>query len=283
MLRPRENADSIKAAFKAIGVHAILLGALLFSFNWKAAHHVVEVSEVELWDKLPKPQSVIQNIPKPEPVLAPKPEPKEEPKLEPKPEPRTVVEDKPKPEESKVDIALEKQKKALAEKEKEKELDKVKREKEETAKKIAKMREETLQEKPSYKQKSEKIDIDNQQKIEALKKEALNDLGQDEKPANSAANASKIGEYTDKIKAIIRNKVNKTVCGDSNPEIRFSINVLPTGQLGGTPKITKSSGIDACDEALERAIIASEPLPLPDDAELKTHFRNLNLKFRPND
>jgi colicin import membrane protein len=61
------------------------------------------------------------------------------------------------------------------------------------------------------------------------------------------------------------------------------INVLPTGEIGGTPKITKSSGSDACDEAVERAIIASEPLPLPEDASLKAQFKHLNLKFRPND
>jgi colicin import membrane protein len=119
--------------------------------------------------------------------------------------------------------------------------------------------------------------------LQKLKEDMLKDTGQDEKRANSAANASKIGEYTDKIKAKIRNNVNKSLCGDSNPEIRFSISVLPTGQLGGTPKITKSSGIDACDDALERAIMASEPLPLPDDPELKNKFRNLNLTFRPND
>ena len=101
--------------------------------------------------------------------------------------------------------------------------------------------------------------------------------------AVSAANASIIGEYTEKIKARIRSHVNKTLCGDGNPELKFEISVLPTGQIGGTPKVKKSSGIDACDEAVERAIIASEPLPLPEDASLKSQFKNLNLTFKPNE
>ena len=86
-----------------------------------------------------------------------------------------------------------------------------------------------------------------------------------------------------KIQEKIKANVNKTLCGDGSPEIIVDINVLPTGQIGGTPKLTKSSGNTACDEAVERAIIASEPLPLPEDASLKAQFKNLKLKFRPND
>ena len=69
-----------------------------------------------------------------------------------------------------------------------------------------------------------------------------------------------------KIEAKISGNVNKTLCGDGNPELKFDIGLLPTGQLSGNPKLVKSSGNSACDEAVERAIMASEPLPLPDDA-----------------
>ena len=54
MLRKHENSDSWKAGILAIGVHAVLLVAMLISFNWKAAHTVLNVTEVELWDKIPK-------------------------------------------------------------------------------------------------------------------------------------------------------------------------------------------------------------------------------------
>ena len=270
MIRKHENSDSWKAGALAIGVHAVLLAAMLISFNWKAAHPTATVTEVELWDKLPAPKIADMPKPEPKPVVQEKPELK----LEPKP----VVEEKPKLEEPKVNIALEKKKKELAQKEADKQKMLVeKRKKDEAYKKLTEqMREEDLHNK----------NVDEKSKKDAVKKlkqDVLSDVKATDDKQVSTANVSIIGEYTEKIKAKIRNNVNKTLCGDGNPELRFEISVLPTGQLGSTPKITKSSGSDACDEAVGRAIIASEPLPLPEDASLKSQFKNLKLKFRPND
>ena len=236
---------------------------MLISFNWKAAHPVAVVTEVELWDKLPAPKTVDA----PTPVV--------EEKTEKKQEPRLIVGEKPKPEEPKVDISLEKKKKVLAQKEVDEQ-----RKKDAFEKLQQEAREDELKDKKTVEKK-------NKDALKKLQQEALSDekaVGEKQaNAANSAANASIIGEYTEKIKAKIRGNVNKTLCGEGNPQLMFKVNVLPTGQLGGTPKVTKSSGSDACDEAVERAIIASEPLPLPEDASLKSQFKNLNLTFRPND
>jgi colicin import membrane protein len=270
MLRKHENSDSWKAGLLAIGVHVVLLVAMLISFNWKAAHTVLNVTEVELWDKIPKsnPPEVKVEL---KPIVEEKPEPK--------PEPKPIVEEKPKPEEPKVDIELEKKKKELAQKEQEqklKELDELR--KKEALDKIKKeAREDELRDK-----KTAEKNI-NDDKLRKLKEDMLNENGADDAKASSAANASLIGEYTEKIKTKIRNNVNKLLCGDGNPQLIFEISVLPTGQISGNPNITKSSGNTTCDEAVERAIIASEPLPLPDDPSLKAQFKNLKLKFRPND
>ncbi len=280
MIRKHENSVSWKAGSLAVAVHVALLGALLISFNWKAAHSVLNATEVDLWDKLPA-----QSTPKIEPKPEPKPEPvvKEAPKPDPKIEEKKL-EAQQKLEEQQAEIALEKKKQALAEKERqmaereklleEKKIEDKRKKDEDKKKLLAAMREDTLQEKPKKK------DNDAAKK---LAQEFLNeDKGDSDKKA-SAANASLIGEYTAKIRAKIRGNVNKTLCADGNPELRFEIGLLPTGQLSGTPKITKSSGSSACDDAVERAIMASEPLPLPPDSSLFPSFRNLNLKFRPND
>ena len=274
MIRKHENSDSWKAGALAISVHAVLLVGMLVSFNWKAAHPVQNVTEVELWDKLPAPKTLDTPKPEPKPIIEEKPEPK--------PEPKPIVEEKPKPEEPKVDIELEKKKKELEQKQKEAEIkkDKELQEKLDQKKKLeelqAQSREETLKDRK----------VDEKSKKDAIKKLQQDSLseekGNEDKHA-STANASLIGEYTEKIKAKIRGNVNKALCGDGNPQLIFEISVLPTGQLSGTPKITQSSGSDACDEAVERAIIASEPLPLPEDDSLKSQFKNLKLKFRPND
>ncbi len=278
MIRKHENSDSWKAGALAIGVHLALLAAMLISFNWKAAHPVATVTEVALWDKLPAPKVVDVPKPEPKPVIEEKPEPK--------PEPKPVVEDKPKPEEPKVDIELEKKKKELEQKQKEQD---IKKEKDLEQKQLDEQRKKDALE--MLKQEAREDALKDKKAAEKANKDALKKLqqdtlseekGNDEKLA-SAANTSLIGEYKSKIQAKIKANVNKTLCGDGSPEIKVEISVLPTGEIGGTPKITKSSGSDACDEAVERAIIASEPLPLPDDVSLKAQFKHLNLKFRPND
>jgi colicin import membrane protein len=271
MIRKHENSDSYKAGFYALAVHAALLVAMLVSFNWKAAHPVMNVTEVELWDKLPAPRVI--ETPKPEPVI------KEEPKPEVKPEPKPIVKEEPKPEpkpeEPKVDIELEKKKKELE----------LKKEKELEQKLIQKKKLEALQAETREEALKDKAAAEKAQK-DALKKaqqEFLDEEKGNDDKASSATNASLVGEYTEKIKAKIRGNVNKTLCGDGNPEVTFAISVLPTGQLSSNPKLVKTSGNTACDEAAERAIIASEPLPLPSDPALFSQFRNINLKFRPND
>lgn len=277
MIRKHENTDSFKAGFYALAVHAVLLVAMLVSFNWKAAHPVMNVTEVELWDKLPAPQNI--EPPKPQPVI------KEEPKPEPKPEPRPIVKEEPKPEpkpeEPKVDIELEKKKKEL-ELKKEQEL---KKQKELEQKLIQKKKLEALQAETRAEALKEKVAAEKARSdaLKKLQQEALSDENAQSDKQASAANPSLVGEFTEKIKAKIRGNVNKTLCGDGNPELTFAISVLPTGQLSGNPKLIKSSGNPACDEAAERAIIVSEPLPLPSDPALFSQFRNINLKFRPND
>ena len=286
MIRKQENLeakqDTWKAGVLAIGVHVALLTAMLISFNWKAAHPVETITEVALWDKLPAQKVADVSTLEPKPVIEEKPEPK--------PESKPIVEEKPKLEEPKMDIELEKKKKELAQKKAEKQKEEeAKKEKVLEQKQLDEQRKKDAFEKLKNEARDEELkDKKTAEKAKnvALKKaqqEFLNEeKGNDDKLA-SAANAKLIGEYKAKIQAKIKANVNKTLCGDGSPEIKVEISVLPTGEISGTPNITKSSGNDACDEAVERAIIASEPLPLPEDASLKSQFKHLNLKFRPND
>lgn len=278
MIRKNENPVALKAGIFAIGMHVLLFAGMLFSFNWKAAHPVSVVTEVELWDKLPSTQ--------PPPVVSPPPPVVEElPKPIVEEPPKDEVE-QPKPEEPKVDIELENKKKELEKKELEEKiklekLAELKKQKElDNKKKLealqAELREDALEDKKADEKKQKEV-------LKRLQQDSLSDENAANEKQASAANASEIGKYTDKIKAKIRGNVNKTLCAEGNPELRFEINLLPTGELSGSPKITKSSGNAACDDAVERAIIASEPLPLPSDPSLFSNFRNVKLTFKPND
>lgn len=274
MFRKAEKEVAWKAGVYAIVVHGILLGALLVSFNWKSAHPVLNVAEVELWDSLPT--SSVEPPPEPEPKIEPKPEPKVEPppvvKEEPKPEPKV--------EEPKVDIALEKKKeleqKQAEEKARKLEEEKLKKEKAEKLKQIQASLDEPV--------KSDKKTNDDA--LKKLQQDALaeeNAEGDKQaKAAKAAANKGVIDKYVGKIKAKIKSNIVNTVCGDGDPVLKVKVNLMPTGELSGKPKVTKSSGIEACDDAVERAIIASQPLPIPEETELKSEFKDLDLTFNPN-
>lgn len=257
----------------ALAVHGVLLVAMVVSINWKAAHPPMHITEVELWDNLPtKPAKPI--------AVTPPPIVKELPKLEePKPvepPPKPIVE-KRDPAPPKVDIELENKKKEEALKKKveaEKKIQEAKKQADIDKFKKA-MREEALRQDNA---------VENKQKedLKKLQQELLSDERVTTAKQASAVSPSVIGEFTEKIKAKIRGNVNKTLCGDGNPELTFQINVLPTGELSGAPKLLKSSGNAACDDAVERAIIVSDPLPMPADNAAKAEFRNLKLKFKPN-
>ena len=86
--------------------------------------------------------------------------------------------------------------------------------------------------------------------------------------------------WTDKIRAKIRGNIILPRDIPGNPEAIFSVTILPTGEVL-TVRKTKSSGHAAYDDAVERAIMKSSPLPQPDDRSV--FRRDLELKFRPQD
>ncbi|MSP86799.1 MAG: cell envelope integrity protein TolA [Methylotenera sp.] len=279
MIRAYEKEVSWQAGGLAVAVHLALLGALLISFNWKAAHPAFNVTEVELWDSLPNVQEPTPVPPKPiiEEQAKPAPELKEEPKVEPKPEP-TVKE------EPKIDIALEKKLKDIAQKKADDRLKKDKaleQKKQVEALQADVRKDETLNNDKLLKESKTKEAIKKMQQEALVDERAAGD--QPTLSAGAMANAGVVDEFRNKIQAKIRGNVNKTLCGNANPELKFDIGLLASGELSGAPKLVKSSGSAACDEAVERAIMASQPLPLPSDASLFSQFRNLKLKFRPND
>jgi len=274
MIRKHEKSVSWKAASLAVGVHLVLLGVLFMSFNWKTKHDAISVSDVELWDALPSLQSPVQ-----QPVIEePKPEPKPEPIVEEKPEP--IVEEKPEPEEPKVDIELEKKKKE-EELKKKKELEKKEAEKKKKA--LEKKRKaEKAKKAKAARDKKIKDAIEKQDRLDKINQAIAAEEAAENARKAGAATASIVGQYKAKIVAKIRGNVNKTLCGDGNPELAFKIGLLPNGEYRTSPSLTKSSGIAACDEAVERAIIVSEPLPVPKEPDALAKFRDLNLKFTPN-
>lgn len=213
---------------------------------------------VDLWANLPtqRPQTLAPPPPKPAAAPAPKPEPAPVKKIEPKPAPPTPI--------AKADIAL-KDKKHKAEKPKPKP---------EPAK-------PTKQD--QLKQQQLKQEQLRQEEIIRQQQEAQAALAQLAQAKQNAAQQSVVNDYSERIRGKIRQRLNRTLCGEGNPLLIFDIAVLPTGQILGNPVLRKSSGIPACDKAVENAILQSDPLPVPTQPEIFAKFRDLHLTFKPNE
>ena len=101
-----------------------------------------------------------------------------------------------------------------------------------------------------------------------------------EKEQRAAANRRGLESYAAKIRAKVRGNIVLPPGIAGNPEAIFEVNQLPGGDVLSI-RLKRSSGVPALDDAIERAIKKSSPLPLPDDPS--QFQRNLEIKYRPHD
>lgn len=262
-------------AFTAL-VHGLLLALFLVSFQWKTVQPM-NIAQVELWDSVPSPKTEPTLTPPDDPTPSPEP-----PKvLEPiKPEPKVEAEVK---ETSKAEIQTKKTpalppkiEAPKPEPVKPKELPKepIKPEKTKAdAEALKKLQQSLLAEDAQS------------QKREPSKPEASPSGSKTAQIAQAgSANAGEVDKYKSLISSKIKQHVNKQLCGNDRAiKVSFTIALMPTGEVMGRPKLIKESGMSSCDDAVERAILESQPLPVPSSADLFSQFRELNLVFRPND
>ena len=267
ILKLQDNYD-LQANLFSFVIHFGLFIFMLVSIQWQMKD--VYYSEVELWDAMPMQV-------KAQPV-ANKKKSADIKKLTPK--------------------AIEKQKQLKINEDAEIKLKKKRKaEKKAKIKKIQKQalkqeKIEQLQKKLLEQEKLEEIQkkLLEQEKIDKLKESILDqDVKKNARIAVEADQELFAGSNTgelNKFKAMIQQKiyqnVNKQLCGLDLVELEFEIQLMPTGELLGEPKLTQSSKIESCDQALERAILQSQPLPVPKDAKLFSKLKNLKLKFSPN-
>ena len=274
-----------RALTLAVVVHAGLLFFLWAGISWQSTPPVAV--EAEVWDM--KVQSA---APPPEPA----PEPKVEP--EPTPPPPKPVERPPEVEPAaKPDIALEKARlraKELKEREEKKAAEKKLADEQKLADAKAKKLEEEEKKKQELaekkaKEKADKLakakaDAAEKKKLDALRdaemKRITGALGTSGTAAKSTAPRSDDG-----YKASITSKVksNTTFLGNTdvpgNPRAEFKVDQLPTGEIISVRKV-KSSGVAAFDEAVEKGIIKSSPLPKRKDGTVE---RSLEIGFSMKD
>lgn len=101
-----------------------------------------------------------------------------------------------------------------------------------------------------------------------------------EQAEQAAAVGRVVDEYTGKIQGKIKRNVVMPPDVPNTARAEFSVTLLPGGTVLSA-RLTKSSGNALYDNAVERAILKSQPLPLPPDVGLFNRFRELRLVFKP--
>jgi colicin import membrane protein len=278
--RPRKPArisGRWLALILALAVHAAFIAVLVFSLRWQ--NRKPEPVLAELYappaPAVPTAPAVPPAPPEPAPPPPPNPEPGPEPAPKPVPRPAPEAE---KPAPRAADIA----RKARADEE---------RNKREQAASERKEREK----KEADQRAAEKKRQDNERRVaearerlareaDALRAQAEREqaarTAQQRADAEAAARARAEADYIRRIQAKVRGNVVLPPDMPGNPEAIFDVVQLPTGEIIDAV-LRKTSGVRAYDDAVQRAIVKSSPLPRPDRPEL--FQRTLTLKFRPQD
>jgi len=260
--RARSSWSAVKwiAAILAIAVHVTFVLFLIFSVNWQ--------------NRKPEPVTAELYVPPATEKIEPAKPPSEPPKPEP---PKPQVEAKPPPvEPPKPDIAL-KEKQERARKEQ------AERERKEKERQAAERREVERREAEKKEQLEKRLAEARERQAreaEALKAQAQRERQAQEKIAAAGARVKADADYIRRIQAKIRGNVVVPPDMPGNPEAIFDVVQLPSGEIIDV-QLGKSSGVRAYDEAVQRAILKSSPLPRPDSPDM--FRRNLTLKFRPLD
>ena len=269
-----QRGPQMAAGALALAVHGIFLLLLVFGVSWQIRNPAPVM--VDLWSALP-PEPAPLPIPAPVPP-PPLPKPVEKPELKPP------------------DIALEKKK---AEEEKHRKEEDLRRRKEEARQsELEAMREQAKLDADKKHREADKK-LAEQKHREQLKREEqeLQKRALDEDMAAEASQLKAlqakvladrrsaelgriVADFREKIRAKIRGNTRIPENLSGNPQARFEVGVLPTGEIVGV-KLVKSSGNTAYDQAVERAIYKSSPLPTPLDKDAVAQFRKLDLMFQP--
>ncbi len=247
--RARWSATKWIAAFLAIAIHLAFVLFLVFSVNWQ--------------NRKPEPVTAELYAPPPEKTEPAKPAP-EPPKPPPEPAKPPPVVAPPKP-----DIALKEKQERLKKEQAERE----RKEKQEADKREADRR---AQQEKRFAEARER----QAREAEALKAQAERERLAQQKVATDTARARADADYVRRIQAKVRGNLTLPPDLIGNPEAIFDVVQLPTGEIIDV-QLVKSSGVRAYDEAVQRAILKSSPLPRPDSQDM--FRRGLTLKFRPLD
>jgi colicin import membrane protein len=263
--------------------HSLLFLAIAFVVRWKT--EPAGTVSAELWagfPAAPAPAPAPQPVPVPAPVVEatpPPPPPKVEPRPAPVPERKAdiVVEQKkiepPKPDPKKLEAEKREAERREAEK---RAAEKRESEKRESEKRAAEKREAQKREAEAAKLREQAL-----QRMTAAAGSPSGATGA--APTGTTAGGGSSQSYAGQVVGCVRPHIAFNVPEGVQPRqyvADFEVQLLPTGEQVGAPKLLKSSGLPAYDQAVERAIRRCDPFPRPREGSMPSSLR---LRFDPVD
>ena len=237
----------LPAGILALLVHGIFFALLYFGLNWNRQAYMPATMSVQLWASLP------------DQVVAPPASPKVAEVVPPPPQPEKIA---------RPDIVIPEKKKPVPVPP---EVPKPQPEQKKPVPKAAK----------AVKPKPEKAAKPNPEAVRMAEQQAA---AQKAEQARLAEQAAAIGQVVDKYQAKIRAKIRSNIViltkVSKDAQAEFLVTLLPGGAVLNA-ELVKSSGNAVYDNAVERAILKSDPLPVPPDVTLFDRFRKLDLVFKP--
>jgi colicin import membrane protein len=239
--------NRLPAGILALLVHGMFFALLYFGLNWNRHAYLPATMNVQLWSSLPDQVAAPPVTPKMEEVVPP-------------PQPEKIVQP---------DIVIPEKKKPVP----------VKVPKPEIRKPVPKAAKVT---KP--KPEKAKVAKPNPEAVRMAEQQAAQQKAEQARQAALAEQAAAIGRVVDEYQAKIQAKIRRNIVMPpdvpKDARAEFVVTLLPGGTVLNAVR-TKSSGNAAYDDAVERAILKSDPLPLPPDVTLFNRFRVLDLVFKP--
>lgn len=313
---PPPQRGTPRAVALALVAHVVLIAALTWGVHWKRDAESDAV-EAELWSTTVQqaaPRLSQPPTPTPAPVPTPAPPPPPPP---PPPAPQVRTPEPPPPREPDIALEREKKLKEQKEREREQEQAKQQQLKAEAARRAAQEKKEleakrrAEEEAEARQEAKEKAQLEarkkkeaeakqQQQQAEAAKKkeadakQAAADRaatlkrmqglagasGNDSATGTALKSSGPSGSYGGKVAAVVRPNVvfpdADLVSG--NPAAEFEVRLAPDGTIVGTPRLVKSSGLPAWDQAALRALQKTEKLPRDVDGRVPS---SLILELRP--
>jgi colicin import membrane protein len=256
----------------SILMHGVLLAVLVYGVSWQS--RAPEAVSAELVQSLPPLPVETQTATPPKPAPQPPAEPKPQNKPEPKPEPKPDIAIK-KPEPKKLEKKPEPPKPEPTPTPKPKQEPKPKDAKPTPAEDPLKRLLD--QESKRLDQAKVKNQLDQEAKRAAQAREEAGRKTSTQAATTALGNARE--DWANRIRGKVRGNISLPPAISGFPKAEFELELLPDGSIAREPRLTKSSGIPALDEAIKRAILKSDPLPLPAKAEV--FERSLKLVFDP--